>query len=178
MSAKEHVKSLKYKNSGVLYNHDIIELFNKYHFESVYDIKKAGLKIKEIGSGEFRTAYLIEKQLVAKFPTGDIRYCKSNWGHTAIGHSINEVAAIKKVLKTRKFRPMHRYMPEILYFNEETGVILMHRYDSVSSDKSIICGMITDLADDIGLNYCDFHEYNVGINDDGEVKVLDLGLME
>lgn len=158
-------------------NQEIIDTFNKRHFKTAAEVKQAGLKIKKLGSGAFRTAYLVENKLVAKFPTGNDRYCKSGWGHTAITHSVIEVATINKILKKKKYKPLHRYMPDILYFNAVTGVILMYRYDRTDTRiGSIVCNMLHDLARDIGLSFNDLHEYNVGINDFDEVKILDMGL--
>lgn len=171
--AKKEIEDLRYENS--LSVQEVIRLFKKYKPEDRRDIKDMGLKLKLLGSGLFRRGYRINGlPVVVKIPKedGENRYESNRI------HAIEEIQKIRTIRKTKKYRPFWRYLPEVLYFDENSGVILMPEYGRLKeSEANLFSSFLSNLADDLGRDdENDMHDENVGWNfEKEEYVILDLG---
>lgn len=161
---------------------DVISLFKKYKPKALKTIqgKRMGLSLREIGSGVFREVYEIKgTKLVVKIPRGK----------AGIKHSQDEYKAQQAILKDKKYEILHKYMPEILYYDAVKGIIVMPQYTIIDN-----CGyrskqykmaqslafLMFDLLKVVWHNNkgsMDMHEGNIGLNEDGEPILLDMGYL-
>lgn len=170
---------------------EIIKAFKK-HKPTEYDsILHLGLELKYISEGAFRSVYRIKhSNLVVKLPhipipnTGefDSDYDEDQALETNIQHSIDEVKNIRKVLRNQKYKALHRYMPNVYYSNDE-GLILMDYYETFKKwhrHLDDICRMLQHLVDDLKLEKKwenDIHWANLGYDANGEIKLIDVGIL-
>lgn len=119
--------------------------------------------IRFIASGAFRKVYaLTELDLVVKFPIeGD--YFSFNLSHAK--REINAFFRYKRIKRLRK------YLPNIVYADLSSGVVVMEKYKRRQADwsglentKRVFKGRLADLG-----------VYNVFMDKKGNPKVIDLG---
>lgn len=143
------------------------------------------LPLHFLGEGAFRTAYsIIGTPLILKIPQlldGSEAYDYEG-DEINIGHAAVEYRTYRRILfsKDRAIKQLHPYMPDIYYFHEATGVTLMHRYEllrgkGAASKRREIQHLFSDT---LGVCDADFHSENVGVDEHGKIKLLDLGCLE
>lgn len=94
------------------------------------DFKAIGLPLRWIGSGVFRECCEIQNcDLVVKFPLRK----GSGKKHTA-----NEMARLGRL---RKHRVMLPHLPEVVYYDASTGVIVMRKYPKYASFEDQVDAM-------------------------------------
>lgn len=153
----------------------VTKLFEEKAPKTILDVEALGLKVKEIGNGEYRTVYrIIGLPLVVKVP--------NNTGREGRKHGTAEYRTIKRITRsTKKYVKLQRYMPKVYNFNAKTGVTLMHHYRPVSRTyRYAISGLLNSLVDLVWPyaakgHECDIHGANVGMSDENKPVLLDLG---
>jgi hypothetical protein len=139
----------------------------------------------EIGSGAFRTVYLIPgTRLVAKIPfidpnTRGVAASRrfSKW------HSTQEV---KRIEKLRETRFMRKHLPTVRYHNRATGLLIVdycppptpklnHTVEEQlqTALTSFTRALIKDLT---GVDLSDISLDNLSLTASGKIKFIDLGL--
>lgn len=158
----------------------IIKYFNDNHPVTKEVVEKScKVKLTPVsGSGAYRRTYLVDDlPIVIKFP---------NYSGGSVKHSRAEIKTITKITKSkRKYLQLKRYMPELLYSNLKTGVIIMKKYKpyDYTHDHVVIAELITQLVNQLWLNLpentsCDSADVcynNIGADENGNPKLLDLG---
>jgi hypothetical protein len=142
--------------------------------KTVKELRKLGIKCKLISGGAFRNVYkILTVPLVIKFPNCD----------EGKEHTLNEVKAVKKINRLRKYKKLRQFMPEI-YHSNASGVILMHNYTVLEAFtyeyKEVVSGLMFII---IELIYAgekwdedfDVHGGNLGFDENYDVKFIDLG---
>jgi hypothetical protein len=155
---------------------EIVHYFNKNEPEMIDDVRNLGFKLKHLGSGLFRDAYLLKgHELIVKVPQDD-GYC--GWNMNFL-HTKKEIANIKRIKRNKKYRPLWRYLPRIHYYNKESGLVLMERYYEIKNWKLAdqITTMLSNLVDDLlgSDSDNDIHSQNVFITQDESPVLIDLG---
>lgn len=177
---KEVIKAI-HTTKRKLVDTDIVAILKHSKPTDISQLKKMGLKFTRLGSGAFRTAYHnLEADVVIKFPSKcEEADCDDECLESGIDHSCTEIRSIKAILKDKESLPLHRYMPKILYYSKATGIIMTHFYEVRGYDKktSEIVQIIEDLAYDLGYSNNDIHPWNVGMDEDGQYKILDCGIL-
>jgi hypothetical protein len=142
--------------------------------KTIKELRKLGIRCKLISSGAFRNVYkILTVPLVIKFPNCD----------EGKEHTLNEVKAVKKINRLRKYKKLRQFMPEI-YHSNSAGVILMYMYTVLESFtyeyKQVVSGLMFII---IELIYAgekwdedfDVHGGNLGFDEVGNVVFVDLG---
>jgi hypothetical protein len=139
--------------------------------KTMADFDKIGIPLgKWIGGGSFRNAYVPDNKrivLVVKFPVyEDVR--------SGIIHSRSEVRKIKKL---SRFSLLRKHLPKVYYHDNKSGIVVMHRYNSLTCDKSFDkLGIFTGklIKKMTGVDMTDIQSSNVMSNGSGFV-FIDLG---
>ena len=165
---------------------DIVAMFKKHNPLTVRQVEKhAGMKLEELGSGEFRKAFrIVGTDLVVKFPlaTDDIE------------HSRVEYQRCHDIMRQPKWYLLRKYIPKVYHFNPNTGVLIMHYYEPVIEatpkimrDITWIQKLVDMVCRDNGivgfgeeeLNWVtDIGLDNLGVTPDGNYKFIDMGFFE
>lgn len=135
--------------------------------KSPEDFEKLGLKLRRIGEGLFREGYkIVNADMVIKFP-------KDTEG---IKHSLAEVRRIHRLMK---FKILRRHLPEILYFDKASGVLIMRYYPRFRSFEVQADAMGEALArviSSLTRTHCsDLHTENVRSSEEDDAVIIDLG---
>ena len=155
------------------------------------ELRALGYSVQRAGHGAYRQAYsvadgvtLVDTGAIVKFPHSAVGEtpCTSNPCATEqITHAQMEVEALQKVMRTKRLRPLRRYMPEIYAFNARAGVTLVKKYKQARYNASLrwfVCffdALVNDLLD---LKWeLDSVPKNIGW-DGSQYTLLDLGLLE
>jgi hypothetical protein len=145
-----------------------------------------------IAEGAYRQTFDVRRGthslgLVIKFPfdgTGDPLSARQIARAIAIAtqHSRDDYEAITRILTVDKFIPLRRYMPKVLHFDADTGVIVMPKYKRIKLSKGYyvfartLTHMVEDLIPEMIYEF-DYCFKNFGIRDDGQYILLDAGLL-
>lgn len=138
---------------------------------------KIGLPLRYLNAGVFRKVYGIRGvDLVVKIPIIGVE--SKDAIQSAIRHSAQEVSRVKRLYAVKELRP---HLPKIYHYDKKSGVIVMRRYEKVSSvDHAEGLGMIiTKLVRRIcGVKLDDIHSNNIKRKkpDSPDVVFVDLGL--
>lgn len=132
--------------------------------------------LAHVGSGLYRDTYeIIGSGYVVKVPTsskGDIE------------HSVIEFNAWYNIMHSSDtFAPLHPFMPHIPYFNANTGVLLMEKYDTSYRKRLVPLRPMIKRAKQTAkalMGYgsgsdLDLHSQNFGVDSHGALKIIDLG---
>lgn len=136
------------------------------------------LPLQYIGGGKFRDAYhVIGTELVIKIPRRDTRIRVTM---TNIKHARDEYSIWKRIKSSkRKFKPLRAYLPELIYFSDLTGVIVIRRYSKVKYTHAVgelevkLEGIVTKV---MNTSNADVHLGNLGRDSKGSIKLIDMGL--
>lgn len=131
---------------------------------------KLGLTLEQIGEGVYRKVYKIKgTKLVVKIP---------NKGKSSITHAISEYEAVYYTKKDNKCEAIHNLLPEVYYFNNDTGIMLMRYYYPIRSNKYMISSLVKQLVEAVHpyakKKSTDIHSDNIGRAGYHPV-ILDLG---
>lgn len=137
-------------------------------------LQTCNFPLQFVGDGCFRAAYhVLGTSLILKFPHDS----------PDVEHSKQEYEAWKLLTKTKKYADLRKYLPEILFFNESSGLVVTRKYKPLPKgrlpkDVSSLMVRFDDAIDDLfGDTTGDMHRDNIGIDKYGRYKVLDLGYM-
>ena len=154
---------------------NVIKLFKK-HNPSKSEVKELGLTLKMIGKGLFRKAYRVnDLPLILKTPRHG---CAHPDYDSEMYHMKQEVERIRDIKKSRRFRPFRRYLPDILYFNKDTGVLLMPEYEKVGNvSRRVVSDILSNLSYDLNDGSgSDLHDENIRYDPTREgYVIIDLG---
>lgn len=153
----------------------IISAFNQYHPKDGIEAEKTcNIVLKPVAEqGAYRDTYFIEGvPLVVKFP-------KNNGGTHS--HAKAEIKAIRRLRRGKKrYKLLQKYIPETYYENLKTGVIVMRQYKPLRSKYDIlIADVLEKLVSVVWPEHVedgtDVHGSNIALDDDGHLKIIDLG---
>ncbi len=94
----------------------IIQKIRALKPKTVADLRTAGIRLRLLGEGLYRAGFkVINCDLVVKFPekTGGRAHARSE---------------MRRLSRLKKLGVLDRFLPEVLYFDRETGVIAMRYY--------------------------------------------------
>lgn len=137
------------------------------------------VKLKKLGEGSYRFTYSIKDlNAVIKFPYNENGVTIED----SIDHAAHEAMAIKRLLKEKEYKALHRYAPVLHFWDEDTGVIVMAEYEKCKSNflNRGICEFLENLVEDIcpGPYESDIHPDNIGFDTErGQFKLIDMGLI-
>lgn len=121
------------------------------------------------GEGTFRVAFeVIDYPLVVKVP---LTNCYSD-----LHHANEEWDWIEKVDREPQYRALRKYMPKVYYFDEDCGLMIMRKYEWVrfSSETVALDKLVLDVT---GATGHDIGSNNMGKDDKGNLKILDVALL-
>jgi hypothetical protein len=143
-----------------------------FHEKEPATIDNLNLKLTPIGvSGAYRKVYRINGlPLVIKEPKD--KSCRK--------HARAEYKTIQRILRYKKYARLTRYMPEVYYFNEKTGLMLMHYYRPLPKRYKCIARLLDVIVEltwpyAMDQNECDVHGGNVALTEDNLPVIIDLG---
>ena len=135
-----------------------------------------------IGWVSFRQVYQFgDLPLIVKFPTGphgiDIE--------ENISHSVNEMDAINRVKRYKKYTHIRKYLPKIYYYSDKTGIIVMHKYKQtdITENNKVCREAEKEILDTMAKEFtiagnCDIDlAKNFSINEDGSLTLIDWGIL-
>lgn len=148
-------------------------------------MRKCGLTLRFIGAGSYREVYdIVGTNWVIKFPLTewDIkRYGPLvDWLRKHRIHSHYELNAYYKIKTTSRMRGLRKYLPKMLWSDWKTGVIIVEKsYQLYGSDDDAVEAQLVhyEFAKHFK-RLTDILPHNVGRNAKGQVKAIDLGLLE
>jgi hypothetical protein len=113
-----------------------------------------------LGTGMFRSGYKVRHtDLVIKFP---IREGKDDNGSEGIQHSTQEMRRLRRL---KKAGTLNQFLPEVLYYDKKSGVIMMRYYpefDGYEEQADAMGKMVGKLIYRIARVRCtDIHTENV-----------------
>jgi hypothetical protein len=146
------------------------------------EIQALGIPIREFGagSGAFRKVYRVKGlPMVIKIPRA---------GADNIAHARAEFKTICRINRFKKYKPLRKYMPEILYFDYSTGIIGMRYYKPIrwTPMNQAASNILEDLVDSYWKNnwdgVTDIGSGNIGFSHDKEtgntqIVLIDLGCL-
>jgi hypothetical protein len=146
----------------------------KHHPHTVVQIlENCGVPLKFLDGGAFRKVYEIPGlPLVLKVPI--------SWRH--LQHAKNEYKAWVTVSTSKKFECLRKYMPEVLYFNVNSGILLMRKYAPLKPKRKFskqldeIEALVTAITGGTDADLGKYKADNFGLAEDGTLRVIDLGL--
>lgn len=141
-------------------------------------LDKCELPLLYIGGGSFRDAYfVVGTDLVIKIPrwlANKKRYEKN------IQHAKDEYFIWRRMRTSRrKYNAFKKYLPDLLYFNSNTGVIVVRKYEKARYTKAnnqLIIELEKAITKIMDTDEADIHYGNLGVDKDGSVKIIDMGL--
>lgn len=157
---------------------EIVHLLHWHKPERLKDIKALGIKLYEIsrGEGAFRRVFKVSgAPIVIKIPR--------NKGDD-LAHARAEAKTARRIRRYNKYKILRPYLPEIFYFDHDTGIMAMRFYSKVPWNRMNQAGSnaIEDLIDivwnDTWEGYTDVGPRNIGLQDIGgreQFVVIDLG---
>lgn len=152
----------------------IVSLIKRWKPLTVKDIlEDCRLPLQYVGGGAFRDVYrIIGTPYVLKIP------CEDGATELNLEHSRDEFTAWRRISRNKKFSQLHRFMPEIVYYNRTSGIILVCYYKSLSySSETLKVARRTEalVRQVLGREWSDIHYRNIGIDSNGRYVLLDLG---
>jgi hypothetical protein len=153
---------------------EVIALFEKHNPSSYEEAVKLGIRLKCIGVGVYREVYSVPRLNIAiKFPRTSDEYDES-WYECNVSHAILEAEAIELINSVDE--KLAKHVPDIYYFNEDTGVLIVKKYKQTHAYRHY--KFVDKIAEILGLeeDNNDFIGSNIGIDTDSTKILLDLGL--
>lgn len=162
---------------------EIVGRFKRNRPASVDDLlERCKLTLKYLSCGAFRKVYKIDRlPLVVKLPTAPP--AEDGESQTAnLMHARKEYNAWRKIMRSPRFKALRPYMPEVLYFNRNTGTLLMREYKPVlpfrrrqrMNEINVKVKEVLNLAEvDLGGDKAD----NYGLDRNGTLKIIDLAFL-
>lgn len=159
--------------------HTLIHRLSRHHPKTVQGVLDCcGFPLQWIGSGTFRDAYHVTgTSLVIKVPRfdSDKATLKYNIQHARDEFSIWRRMKVAKL----KYAAFKSYLPELIYFDTKTGIMVVRKYNKVRYSK-IANKLIRELEASITATMktaeADIHYGNLGLDKDGNIKIIDMGL--
>lgn len=147
--------------------------------KTIGDIKHLGFKVKLLPTdGLYRDVYRIAgRPLVVKVPKDEEQPSLED----NINHSKAEWKAVKRIKRFKKFETLKRYMPEIYYFNEKTGLMVMKYYPKIKKYSHMVSRLLEEIVDltwpyAVSGESVDMHGENVAYDEETDTPVIiDLG---
>ena len=125
------------------------------------EARAAGIKMRLLGTGMFRAGYKVRNtDLVIKFPvlTGK----NDDDPSEGIQHSVQEIRRLRRL---KKAGTLNQFLPEVLYYDKKSGVIMMRYYpefDGYEEQADAMGKMVGKLIYRIaGVRCTDIHTENV-----------------
>lgn len=158
--------------------------------KTAQEFRKLGFRLKQIGEGAFRVCYSINAlPLVIKIPKS---YSSSGY-REGRSHAIDEYKAWRRINRFKKYIILKEYMPKIHYFDSKTGITVMQKYQllgegSTNGTEENVRRLLEKLFVYVyGGTSWGWRDYgdadldnpdNVGLDEGGNIVLLDLGLLD
>lgn len=144
---------------------------------------KCGLPLEWLGDGGYREVYrIVGTPYVIKFPLTEWTGLSSkvDWLKRHRIHSQYEMNALMRMRTRRRWQFIRPYLPETLWMDWETGVVVMRYYTSVPSTPSQRKDVreLNDLVKNFAKGNTDIKCKNCGFDENGRLKLIDLGWIE
>lgn len=106
-----------------------IEL-NRAQPATLQDFIDLGFKLKYISNGAFRSVHKIKgyDAVIKSFDSSDESH--------SLRHAEAEYKTVNKILTNKKYKILKPFMPNILYFNQQTGLTVMQFYKNIPANSS------------------------------------------
>lgn len=147
----------------------IIRILKKHKPQTVRQLTRRGVPLKFLASGCFRRTYaVVGFSLVLKF-------AKDSEDHT-----LAEMRAYERIKRLKKWLPMRRYLPSIYYVSPDGRWLLMRQYPTPCkrAKYEVALDVIERLTKDLGKKHGDLHNENARLDDNKNIKLIDLGLLK
>ena len=150
---------------------NIVRILNRIRPKRIEDLK-GKIAYRAIGIGAFRAAYVLDNQVVIKFPISWV-----SWGCRR--HAQREIAAIRRIQQLKKMKHLRRYIPKVYYMDYSNGVIVMDRLcrKSGSGETEFTSAVERMFQDSFSRRTCDIYFQNMGQDLNGNWKLFDLGIV-
>jgi len=137
-----------------------------------WEKRKGIVNLTFIGQGSYRKVYKIsDLPLVVKLPIGEDGTFDDN-----IAHTYNEMDAIKRVTRYKKYDKIRKYLPKIYYYNKTHGVILMHEYPQSGQKTRKNCQEAGWEISQALKKPLDLYK-NFSVSKDGKITLIDWGVL-
>ncbi len=175
------MSKVTYTTSGMC-SATIVQRLNKYRPASVEEmLDRCKFTLQHLDSGLFRSVYwIVGTDLVVKIPIG-LSFGKPDAKRLfkSRDHARDEYKVWKRIKDSKvKYKGFKKYLPAILYFDSATGISVMRKYHPVSYTKHSreLSAHLNDLLEKaLGTSCADIHYKNLGIDKNGNPKIMDLG---
>ena len=138
---------------------------------TVEEARAAGFKMRKLGEGMYRRVYKVKNyDIVFKFPGAT--------AETKTGGRKHAAQEMNRLKRLRRCEALHRFLPEIYYYDKDSGVIAMKYYPPFADfeeEADAMGRMIGTLIQKLTRVRCnDIHTENVRQNREDTV-IIDLG---
>lgn len=154
---------------------DVLRRLNKYGATTAQDILDyCNLPLQYVGGGAFRDTYhVIGTGVVIKLPRQGLKHARN------IQHARDEMTIWNRMRRSKKWSTFRPFLPEIIGFSKKTGVMVVRRYDGLKYSRDsnqIIKNLEKSVTSIIGTTIADIHYGNLGVDKDGGIRFIDMGL--
>lgn len=153
----------------------ILALLKVERPQSMFDLLvDCGFTLQCVGEGRFRTAFrIVGTPWIIKVPASTDRDIEIE---DSIAHSVQEYDAYRRIMRYDRYKPLRSHMPEILYFDRKTGLIVMREYKRLGAVYSKRHSAVRrKIGRVMRRSAQDLHRSNFGMDSRGHVKLIDLG---
>lgn len=159
---------------------NIIRVLQKKQHRTGQELLDLGLPLQFVAEGQFREVYhIVGTSIVVKIPR--VRGCSHRTHKKNVAHATTEYRAWRRIM-SRGYTEIRPYMPEILYHNKATGLVLMRQYRPVprlKKNRETLSRLGRSISRIVAeTRFPDVHAGNAGIDEDGNIRLIDLGLFE
>ena|SRR5271156_5478361 len=155
-------------------------LFEQHKPKTIKEIKHLlPIKVRFLSSGHFRDIYSIKRcEAIIKIPKvytprpGDVE------AHVnPVIHSRKEIDRIAEINSSPELEHLRRYLPEIIYADRKTGVIVMKKYTRKKRKKFNLQEriLVRMFRDTLKMYTADYGKKNLLRDENDEPIVVDLG---
>lgn len=167
---------------------EALRVINEEKPKSRKAFKDLGFELEFLDAGAFRDVYRIkDTQLVVKFPKPESQVCLVGSGKA---HSRIEYEWVIDLTHNPRWKPIRKFMPKIYYYDPK-GIVVMKYYRPAECTPEV--GVLAqalesllmviydqnDVHNDASDSKCwDLGYSNLGVDSNGQYKIIDLGYFE
>lgn len=161
----------------------VIRRLRRHQPQDEQDLLEHGIPLEYVGNGAFRYAYRIPgTSLIVKIPKRKNYNGKYNevTFDDCRDHARAEHDAYINVKHTVEFKALRKYLPEIVYFDHESGLLVMKEYKTRKWSRSWDAKVreLDDMVQSItGSEDTDCHTSNIAVDERGRPVIIDLGML-
>jgi hypothetical protein len=132
--------------------------------------------VQYVGGGAFRDVYhIIGTDVVVKLPRKGANYARNKT------HARHEILIWNRIFKAKtgdELAGFKQYLPNIRACDTKTGVMVVRKYEKLKGrhDKMLMA-LEQKVKEVFDIPNGDIHHNNVGVDKEGNIKIIDLGLL-